>query len=95
VSNKPIENQTKLKEAIANAFGELKTVWYSKGIPECHMEAMTKIFNREYNIMKIREDIKHEYSEISKENSLVQKVMAAITKRENCLEKINELLANF
>lgn len=42
---------------------------------------MTKIFNRENNPMKILEDIKHEYSEISKNSSLVQKIMESINTR--------------
>ena len=35
--------------------------------------------------MKILEDIKHEFSEISKETSLVQKVTSSIQTREACI----------
>ena len=42
---------------------------------------MTKMFNRENYPMKILEDIKHEFSEISKETSLVQKVISSIQTR--------------
>lgn len=56
---------------------------------------MTKLFNRENNPMKILEDIKREYSEISHNNSLVQKVMNSIATRETCLEQIHELLESF
>ena len=52
------------------------------------MEAMTKIFNRENNPMKILEDIKREYSEVANETSLAQKIMSSIETRENCIEKI-------
>lgn len=39
--------------------------------------------------MKILEDIKQEFSEITKQTSLVQKVMSSIDSREACIEKIN------
>jgi hypothetical protein len=45
------------------------------------MEIMTKIFNRENYPMKILEDIKHEFSEVTKQTSLVQKVMSSIDSR--------------
>lgn len=45
------------------------------------MEAMTSIFNRENNPMKILEDIKREYSEISREISQIQKVMSSVAAR--------------
>lgn len=45
--------------------------------------------------MKIFEDIKHEYSEISKDASLIQKLTESISTRENCLEIIQGLIANF
>lgn len=84
-----------MKEAITNAFSELREVWYSKQIPECHMEAMTEILNRENNPMKLLDDLKHEYSEIVKETSLIQKITSSIEEREACVEKITELIANF
>ena len=46
---------------------------------------MTKNFNREYNPNKILEAIKHEYWEIEKDSSPVQKVMSSISSREQCL----------
>jgi hypothetical protein len=45
------------------------------------MEIMTKIFNRENYPMKILEDIKQEFSEVTKQTSLVQKVMSSIDSR--------------
>lgn len=56
------------------------------------MEIMTKIFNRENYPMKILEDIKHEFSEVTKQTSLIQKVMSSIDSRESCLEKIHEII---
>jgi len=53
------------------------------------MEIMTKIFNREIYPMKILEDIKHEFSEITKQTALIQKVVSSVDSREACLEKIN------
>ena len=35
--------------------------------------------------MKILEDIKHEFSEVTKQTALVQKVMSSIDSRESCL----------
>jgi len=39
VSNKPNpnRNEERLKEAINKAFSDLKTLWYEKAIPACHM----------------------------------------------------------
>ena len=45
------------------------------------MEAMTKKFNRENNPLKILDEIKEEYSEISRSLSLVQKVLSSIEAR--------------
>ena len=59
------------------------------------MEIMTKIFNRENYPMKILEDIKHEFSEVTKQTSLVQKVMSSIDSRETCLEKITEIIGQW
>lgn len=42
--------------------------------------------------MKILEDIKHEFSEVSKQTSLIQKIMTSIESREACLEKILEIV---
>lgn len=87
MGNKPNyrRNEERQKEAINKAFADLKELWYEKGIPECHMEVMTRIFNRENYPMKILEDIKHEFAEVSKQISLVQKVMSSIDSREACL----------
>ena len=48
VSNRPNprRNEEKMKEAITKAYADLKSLWFEKGIPECHMEVMTKLFNR-------------------------------------------------
>ena len=35
--------------------------------------------------MKILEDIKHEFSEVTKQTSLIQKVMSSVDSRETCL----------
>lgn len=51
-----------MKEAITKAYNDLKNLWAEKGIPECHMEVMTKILNNENNPMKVLEDIKREFS---------------------------------
>ena len=56
------------------------------------MEVMTRIFNRENYPMKILEDIKQEFAEVSKQISLVQKVMSSIESREACLDKVLELI---
>ena len=56
------------------------------------MEIMTKIFNRENYPMKILEDIKHEFSEVTKQISLIQKIMSSVESRESCLEKIFEII---
>jgi hypothetical protein len=94
VGNKPNlrRNEERQKEAINKAFSDLKELWYEKGIPECHMEIMTKIFNRENYPMKILEDIKHEFSEVTKQISLIQKIMSSVESRESCLEKIHEII---
>lgn len=42
--------------------------------------------------MKILEDIKHQFSEITKQTSLVQKVMSSIDSRESCMQKIIEII---
>lgn len=42
--------------------------------------------------MKILEDIKHEFSEVTKQISLIQKIMSSVESRESCLEKINEII---
>ncbi len=47
------KNEERQKQAINKAFADLKDLWYQKGIPDCHMEIMTKIFNRENYPMKI------------------------------------------
>ena len=70
-----------MKEAISKAYNDLKSLWTEKGIPECHMEVMTKIFNNENNPMKVLEDIKREFSEISKEASEVQKIFKSMQTR--------------
>lgn len=49
------------------------------------MEIMTKIFNRENYPMKILEDIKQEFSEVTKQISLIQKIMSSVESREACL----------
>jgi|JI61114C2RNA_FD_contig_21_15200200_length_535_multi_6_in_0_out_0_2 hypothetical protein len=46
------------------------------------MEVMTKVLSKENNPMKILEDIKNEFQEISKETSFIQKVIAAVLPRE-------------
>ena len=51
-----------MNEAITKAYNDVKNLWVEKGIPDCHMELMTKIFNNENNPMKILEDIKREFS---------------------------------
>jgi hypothetical protein len=86
------KGEERQKEAINKAFADLKELWYEKGIPECHMEIMTKIFNRENYPMKILEDIKHEFSEVTKQTALIQKIMSSVESREACLEKINEII---
>jgi hypothetical protein len=53
-------------EAIRKAFTELKQLWKDQNIPEEHMEIMTKVLSKENNPVKILEDIKAEFSEISK-----------------------------
>ncbi len=97
VGNKPNnrKNEERQKEAISKAFTDLKELWYEKSIPECHMEIMTKIFNREIYPMKILEDIKHEFSEVTKQTALVQKVMSSIDSREACLDKISEIIGQW
>ena len=45
--------------------------------------------------MKILEDIKHEYSEIAHETSLVQKILSSISARENCFQTLSELMGAF
>lgn len=44
--------------------------------------------------MKILEDIKQEFSDISKGTSLVQKIKSSIETRENCLKAIKELVVS-
>jgi Mg-chelatase subunit ChlI len=78
-------------EAIHKAFSDLKQLWKDHNIPEEHMEIMTKVFSKENNPMKILEDIKSEFSEISKETSFIQKVIAAVLPREECVNKIKDL----
>ena len=56
------------------------------------MEIMTKIFKRENYPMKILEDIKHEFSEVTKQTSLIQKIMSSVESREACLDKIIEIV---
>lgn len=46
---------------------------------------MTKILNLENNPMKLLDDLKHEYSEIVKETSLIQKIVSSIEEREACV----------
>lgn len=57
------------------------------------MEVMTKVLSKENNPMKILEDIQHEFQEISKESSFIQKVVAAVLPREECMNKLRDLFS--
>lgn len=93
VNNKPNPSRMmeRYTEAIRKAFSDLKQLWKEHNIPEEHMEVMTKVLSKENNPMKILEDIKNEFQEISKETSFVQKVVAAVVPREECMHKLREL----
>lgn len=97
VGNKPNarRNEEKYKEAISKAFSDLKELWYENAIPDCHMEIMTKIFNRENYPTKILENIKQEFQEVSKGTALIQKVSTSVTAREECLAKAQEVIRQY
>ena len=54
-------------------------------------EFMTKILSHENNPMKVLEEIKAEFSEISKDTSLIQKAITSAETREICFGQIKEL----